>query len=412
MQNNTKKFLGVVLTCLATSACGGATPTPNVPIDKSKFPNYIEDVDSIVYDYNDVTRIQPFWKGNIIYNETVLLRKDESTGEVSGNLMFKPVKVLAVKDYTLKTIDYQPNSDYKIEGNKIIRIEGSRIPYLTEANLKGEDIPEGYRLVNSIENVKTDIVNFGATLYTESPFYYGNQIQVSYVYDVRDIVNDLDKYPTYDSIKLLRLQDKIAKGETIKILGQGDSVMFGCSTSKTFDHEPYMDTFIELTRKEMERRNNASVILENIAVGGKESSWGSSDEQIRKIIDNNPDVVFLHFGINDLGSKISKNIYYEQMQKIILNVRVKLPAVEFVLLSPFAPHQDMYDYVKMNEYVEKLYQLEKENNGVKVIDMFNLSKEMIKNKDYYDMTGNGVNHPNDFAARSYVEAIISTIYNK
>ena len=72
----------------------------------------------------------------------------------------------------------------------------------------------------------------------------------------------------------------------------------------------------------------------------------------------------------------------------------------------------MYDYVKMNEYVDKLYQLENENSGVNAIDVFTLSREMLKNKNYYDMTGNGVNHPNDFAARSYVEAIISTIYNK
>ena len=156
----TKKFklMASFLTLCGLVSCGSKTNNDSgSDIDMSKYPNYIEDIDSISYEFGDEEISNPFWKGNTIYNESVLLVKDEETGEISGNLMFKPLKIISVRDYTLKNDSYKLNEDFTIKDNKIIRTENSKIGYRTSAQLCGDDVPEGFRLVDTITNQLTDI---------------------------------------------------------------------------------------------------------------------------------------------------------------------------------------------------------------------------------------------------------------
>ena len=47
-----------------------------------------------------------------------------------------------------------------------------------------------------------------------------------------------------------------------------------------------------------------------------------------------------------------------------------------------------------------------ENRDFAAINMFDWSVALIKDKKYMDITGNGVNHPNDFVSRLYVMTLI------
>ena len=412
VQNIKKYFKNFLLISggILMASCN-TKPIENEQFDYSKYPLYNENVDSIEYKFNDKEISDPFYKGNVVYNESVLLTKDDETGEISGNLMFKPTKILAVKDYTLKTKDYRKDVDFTLDGNKIIKKEGSDIPYRTHAELVGESIPEGYRLVTQISNQLTDFVNMGGAIYTESPFYYGSQIWVSYVYDVKEIDPNLDKYPTYNDTKISRIIEKLKNKEEIKIVGLGDSVLEGCSSSKKFNHEPFMDTFIEMVRDNLSSLYDTTVNLKNLSVGGMKADWGCQVEQINKIVAEQPDLLFLHFGINDLGSQRPSIAYADDMESIILDIQNKLPNCDIILLSPFAPNSVLYDYDKMQEYVDYLKGFEETYDQVQLIDVFKLSLEMTKNKKYLDMSGNGINHVNDFASRVYLQAILSTMYD-
>ena len=412
VQNIKKYFKNFLLISggILMASCN-TKPIENEQFDYSKYPLYNENVDSIEYKFNDKEISDPFYKGNVVYNESVLLTKDDETGEISGNLMFKPTKILAVKDYTLKTKDYRQDVDFTLDGNKIIKKEGSDIPYRTHAELVGESIPEGYRLVTQITNISTDLQNMGGAIYTESPFYYGSQIWVSYVYDVKEIDPNLDKYPTFNDTKISRTIEKLKNKEEVKIVGLGDSVLEGCSSSKKFNHEPFMDTFIEMVRDNLSSLYDTTVNLKNLSVGGMKADWGCQVEQINKIVAEQPDLLFLHFGINDLGSQRPSIAYADDMESIILDIQNKLPNCDIILLSPFAPNSVLYDYDKMQEYVDYLKGFEETYDHVQLIDVFKLSLEMTKNKKYLDMSGNGINHVNDFASRVYLQAILSTMYD-
>ena len=74
---NKSKWFSLLLLTPFIVACGNVDGTSSSEgIDLSKFPLYTEDVNSIEYNFNDEAVSNPFWKGNVIYNETVLLTLD------------------------------------------------------------------------------------------------------------------------------------------------------------------------------------------------------------------------------------------------------------------------------------------------------------------------------------------------
>ncbi|MPN39371.1 hypothetical protein SDC9_186899 [bioreactor metagenome] len=61
------------------------------------------------------------------------------------------------------------------------------------------------------------------------------------------------------------------------------------------------------------------------------------------------------------------------------------------------------------EYTNKLYEVAKDYNGVVVANMTQIHKYILTRKHYRDITGNNVNHPNDFVARMYLQVLLDTI---
>ncbi|MBX2924337.1 MAG: hypothetical protein KF746_19200 [Chitinophagaceae bacterium] len=58
--------------------------------------------------------------------------------------------------------------------------------------------------------------------------------------------------------------------------------------------------------------------------------------------------------------------------------------------------------------IQKAYQqplLELEGPGIAIADMTAVHEELLRHKAYQDMTGNNVNHPNDYLARWYAQVI-------
>ena len=389
---------------------GGGSSSIEPEIDYSNFPNYVEDYQNLSYDFDDKAISSPFWKGNVIYNETVLLSRNAETGVISGSLAYTPLKILAIKDYTLKTSDYVEGQDYTLNGKTIIRSENSSMPFLEETTLRGEYLPEGYRLVSSISNIATDCMVMGPAYYTESDLYYGHQIQVSYVYDIKEIMPNYAVFSQNQLDSLPKLKQKLENKEPVKIVGLGDSVLEGCSSSKKFNHEPFMETFFNMSVQYLNDHFDSQITGKNLSVGGKESSWGAASQQIYDVSQENPDLLILHFGINDLGAGVGANSFIDNMLSIVLELKNRCPNCEFLILTPFGPNPMLYDYEKFDNYIKKIKsEITSSIEGTALVDVFNISKELYKNKKYQDMTANGINHVNDYASRIYLQAILSTI---
>ena len=410
--------LGLLL--LGVTACGG-TPQPSLP-GKEDYPFYQKDpvydfsVDEVrsyengKYVWSDglVEMLQPFWMGNVVYNETVMLVDDGQS--ISGKLLFQPEKILSVRDYAWDK-EYFEGKDFTVEGNTLIRTEDSEMPYLTQQNLMGQDLPDGYRVVGSISNVETDVVMMGATIYTEGSLIYGHQVSVSYVYDCTKA--DLTNFKNFDAAELPKLKAKLAAGEDVKLGIIGDSVAEGCSSSSMFSREPFLPNFIDLTALALNAGYRAAgktgeVTVGNYAKGGMTSEWGAAQVQADAVIAGAPDVLFIHFGINDNGSDFSGMNYRDNIESLVMKVKAGLPDVEIVLIKAFTPEIMSYDSELFEDYWKALDAIA-QNDGVWTLDLYSLSMEMLGTKKYMDVTGNGINHLNDYTSRLYAMTLLSML---
>ncbi len=397
-------ILSAVFAC-SFVACTGNTEssTSESKKDPAKdFVNYV-DPETATYKFDFEETVTPYYLGNVIYNETVLLEDNGQT--ISGKLQYDAVKILSVRDYTFKT-EYA-SENYSVEGNVITAKKDGELPYLTSENLMGKNIPAPYREVNSITNVSTDYMMMGGTIYTESPLLYSNQIQVSYVFDPYSL--KLDEFASYATSGLPKTKAKLSAGEDVKIVVTGDSVAEGCSSSGHFNHEPFMPCWADLMTRGLDEAYEGKVTLSNQAVGGKTSEWGCAAAQTSKIKAANPDVVFIHFGINDLGGGASANGFQDNISALILDVQTALPDCEFVIIKAFAPCEKAYDYEAMKKYWRKMDDLTASIDNVYTLDMFTQSLTLFGEKKYFDVSANGINHLNDYSSRLYAMNILGSL---
>ena len=148
----------------------------------------------------------------------------------------------------------------------------------------------------------------------------------------------------------------------------------------------------------------------NTAVGGWTSQTGLNAFKER-VIDNNPDLLVLAFGMNDMGDSLEG--YGERTEKMVLSLHEHNPKAEIVLVGTSLPNPETNWYLNQEKFVEELYRLEEKYPFVAVADVTNVYKYLFEvGKKYRDITGNNINHPNDFGARIYAQTILKTIFGK
>ncbi len=371
-------------------------------VQDNYFP-FLVDPAQATYSFETEQMTTPYFLGNVIYNETVLLEEDNK-GVISGKLQYAPVKILSVRDYTWEN-EYAA-SNYTVSSNVITMNAGGEMPYWGSEYAYGE-IPEPYRQVSSITNVETDWVMMGGAIYTEGSLIYGHQISVSYVYDVNDL--QVSDFPTYESSGLTKTKAKLTAGEDLKITVIGDSVAEGCSSSAHFNHAPYMENWATQSTNVLNATYEGDVTMRNVAVGGKTSEWGANAAQINSIVQSSPDLVIIHFGINDAGSNYTRGAYHDNIEKIVSDVQARLPDCEFMLIKAFTPNELNYNGKQFEQYWAELDEIASGYEGVYTMDMYTQSKTMLQTKKYMDVTGNGVNHVNDYSSRLYTMSILSSL---
>ena len=87
--------------------------------------------------------------------------------------------------------------------------------------------------------------------------------------------------------------------------------------------------------------------------------------------------------------------------------RTANPDVEFILVSPILANPDTYFNGTQSKYLPALLELETE--GTCVADLTSIHTYLLQKKTYTDMTGNNVNHPNDFLIRFYAQVLEATL---
>jgi lysophospholipase L1-like esterase len=144
------------------------------------------------------------------------------------------------------------------------------------------------------------------------------------------------------------------------------------------------------------------ITVKNSAVGGKTSHWGVAKVHARVTV-KKPDLVVLAFGMNDGTGKVEPDDFLKNIQAIMQAVKKVHPQAEFILVAPTLANPESFFEGQQLNYGPKLKTLA--GIGVQVIDMAAIHQVLLKRKHFRDMTGNNINHPNDFLHRWYAQQI-------
>ena len=345
--------------------------------------------------YSSEKYTTPIWQGNTVEFEMFWpIKKDD--GEVTVKLAYPVDEVISLCNSRLEK-EFTEGRDYVVKDGCIVIPNGSEIR-VTPWNEIILDAPqEGAQL-----NIEASIPG-KYLFFSESSAITDRQCAVSYKHSGKweGVI------PKRPSGKLAKMSEKIKKGEDFTFAFFGDSITVGANSSGAdwINVPPYAPIWPKTVCNELERRYGGKISYINHAVGGKTSDWGV--EEFKALHEGeNADLFVVAFGMNDLTNpKFEENI-----RTIMSFIWEKNPECEIILISTMLPNSYAKGFFNGQDKQEAILEkIAKEYSSVVLAPVTSVHKELLKNKFYFDMTGNCVNHPNDFLAAIYAQTVLAVI---
>lgn len=357
--------------------------------------------------------LQPVWNGTFVYQEPVCFSVDRSGQPIGGTLLYFPEEILSVTSFDGSAF-YQPEKDYVVMGRKLLRTESSRIPYLERDTYckPFTGVPETawVRLPGGREymEVVSDV--------------YRWQTLVTYTH--KSSWNGFRPESGFGQLSLSA--EKLRAGGDFRLVFYGDSITAGWEASgcnedaidmvtlKNYHvslwHAPYQPAWAELVTNELQSRYpQSNIIKTNCAAGGANMQWGVQHAE-ELVNPHMPDLVVLGFGMNSMQETAGD--YRESILAMIHTVRGTCPGCEFVLVSPMIPNPEILSFQNNQLPAQQaaLYEIAANMRGVCVAPVHSVFQELIaRGKHYLELTGNCINHPNDFSVRIYAQTVLRTL---
>jgi lysophospholipase L1-like esterase len=341
--------------------------------------------------------LTPFWRSTTMQGESLFFC-ERKTGEVaSAMLLFPPEKILSVTSATGETT-YEEGKDFAIDmPTGVLRLlPGSRIPCKT----MGEMYPPADSTLPKIGRKRGDPQTF--LIFSEGRFMHDLQVAVTYTHKDGLWAGYV---PKFSGAVLTNAMRKLHAKEPFKLCLTGDSISAGANASKKTKAPPFQPCFGELVGLGLEKAFGAKVTFRNFGVGGWASGGGLS--AIDKVAAEKPDLVIIAFGMNDTGGLPAS--YLANIRGMIEKVRASAPEAEFILVSSMLPNPEWNAPRPENFPIFRSGLTGLCGPGVALADMTTMWEDLRKRKSFHDLTGNGVNHPNDFGHRVYASVILGLL---
>jgi lysophospholipase L1-like esterase len=288
--------------------------------------------------------------------------------------------------------------DWIYKNGRIQLPKGSAIPFFNKEELLYTTDRPGTSMTGKVKGT--------FVLFSEASLITSRQIAVTYIPQKKHEWKG--PASSFSKDKLPNTLYKLNNKQSLKISFYGNSIETGCNSSGFQNSSPYMPSWPEMIVYNLRQAYNTEVNFSNKAVGGMLAQWGT-DNVTERVIAQKPDLVIIGFGMNDGSAGISPDKYRENIKGIIDPVLAQNPKAEFILIAPMLPNPDAIQNGVQASYKKELDKLA--NNNIVVADITGVHAELLKHKHYQDMTGNNVNHPNDYLARWYAQIICGFLIN-
>jgi lysophospholipase L1-like esterase len=363
--------------------------TPVTPVSIDPIPTPQASFSKIQLSLSEKTLIGAQINGSkIIYRETVLPYRSNIQLSHSVQTIKRVENLVSGAVYT--TNDYSV-----VNGNLVINPSGS-IPLLN--------------------------ANFTSTIVTTSPYaaqsynkdgsplhlawdYFQNQIEVTYTTDkVTDYLDAAKPLP--------RLSSLIANKKQVTINFVGDEITVGGDSSANLGLSPNQKPWNQLVTGWLSE-SGSNVLYRNVATSGMPSSYGA--DTTKTDLNVASDVLVIAYGMNDQAASMPVTQFMSNISSMVSKMKAINPDVEIILVSGFKPNVNwMYSnasFIDQYKTAMQAFVVEQAKLGTNVVvaDVTAETDRILQSKSFFDITSNGVNHPNDFFHMVYAQTILYKI---
>ena len=335
------------------------------------------------------------WSDKDIYTESCMFAIERS-----ANLLFEAEEIIKIETPALKKV-YREGVDYRFEpGSRVITLTAnSEIPYVD----RGVCYPEkDLRLFpEKNANAISGAINGKYLLFNNENFFSENQVEVTY----RAVKNDFCSELPEQNDRLLRVRAKIAAGKNMKIVLHGDSISEGFNSTKFTNTFPYNPPYMEQVCFNLPGKHS----FINRAVEGKGIHFPRTILEQWK--DDAPDLMVIAFGMNDFSS-VQPDEFIRELDWMIETNRKVSPETEYIIIVPMTGNPEWQYTVSGPDLEYARAMLDYAANAqadTAVADVQRVWKKILSRKKFLDLTGNGVNHPNDYGHRIYASVLLDLL---
>jgi lysophospholipase L1-like esterase len=324
---------------------------------------------------------------------------EPARGELAtASLLVTPDGPVTLKSATGE-VKYVADVDYTIDSASglLTRTPDSRIPKTTNAELHPSVDPDG----SGFMHVRGQPAAF--LMVAEGDVFHRRQVSADYSFDIAQWTG---YSPQFAGANLPRTLERLRRRDALTVGLVGDSISEGYNASGFIGAPPYQPPYGDLVAAGLEHIYRAPVTLHNFATAG----WTSDDSlnSVDALEAEQPHLVLVAFGMNDAGYAEPED-YAANIRALIDHTRKTVPGAEFVLISSMLPNPEWH-YPQIERFAGyRRALLDLCGPGVILADLTTLWMDMMVRKTPYDVTGNGINHPNDFGHRLYAQTILSLV---
>jgi lysophospholipase L1-like esterase len=345
--------------------------------------------------------LEPVWSAPVVHRESSVVLQLKPDGPLTARLAFPAAEVLKIEAADRKhRFDVARDALLSDDGLTLTFAPSDHLqPIRADEFFPPKDAPNSYR--HRTGRPEQNL------LYRPGRWFHDHNLEITY----RRRETDEKALPAELSSKtpsqtLPRTLARLRAGEPLTLGISGDSISTGADASAIAKAPPFQPGFAELVAAELQTTFGGEVTLKNRAVGGWSVANGLQD--LDKLLAEKPHLILIAYGMNDVGRR-DPAWFGQQTKAILQRIRESDPEAEVILVSSMLGHAEWVHTPRemFTKYRDELQKLT--GPGVALADVTALWQLLLQNKHDLDLTGNGLNHPNDFGHRLYAQSILALL---
>lgn len=344
---------------------------------------------------SELRLLEPAWASLVVHRESSVLLQMRPDGPITARLAFPAAEIFEIISADRRQW-FDLNADVKLSENGLdltVLKPGTIEPIKAADFFPPKDAPNSYRhrLGHPEQNL----------LYRPGRWFHDRNVEITYRRREPAILPE-KKADTLLPKTLARLK----AGQPLVLGISGDSISTGLDASAKTSAPPYQPGYPDLVAAQLQSTFQCDVTLKNRAVSGWSVANGVAD--IDKLLAEKPHLIIVAYGMNDVGRRDPK-WFGKQTHSLLERIRIAAPETEVILVSPMLGNAEWIHTPRemFGKYRNELKGLS--DSGIALADVSAIWVLFLHHKHDLDLTGNGLNHPNDFGHRLYAQSILTLL---